>query len=120
MELNQKLKTLREAMGLTQEELALRLNVSRSAIAKWEQGQGWPSLDMLKSLALFFHTSIDDLLGEQGVSYSNDAEKTLLDRRFGAIVSLALTMVSTTLLIIELKRAQSPWSARLSALTRSR
>ncbi len=109
MELNQKLKTLREAMGLTQEELALRLNVSRSAIAKWEQGQGWPSLDMLKSLALFFHTSIDDLLGEQGVQLFEHRQK----KRFWivastAIVSLSLTMVSTTLLIIELKRAQTP------------
>ncbi|MFA5235397.1 MAG: helix-turn-helix transcriptional regulator [Bacilli bacterium] len=109
MDFNQKLKTLREGLGLTQEELALRLNVSRSAIAKWEQGQGWPSLDLLKSLALFFHTSIDELLGEQGVKMFDRRQK----KRFGiltavAIVALALTMASTTWLIIELKRAQTP------------
>ena len=54
MEFSQQLKRRREQLNLTQEALGIRLNVSRSAIAKWEQGKGMPSLDLLKTLALFY------------------------------------------------------------------
>ncbi len=101
MTFNQHLKKLREDENLTQEELSLRLNISRSAIAKWEQGKGMPSLELLKSLALFFHTSIDSLLGEEGV---NRLEKRQ-NRKFVitsliAVSALIIATLSTTLLII--------------------
>ena len=62
MELHEKLQGLRKGKGLTQEELAERLFVSRAAVSKWESGRGYPSIDSLKEIARFFSVSIDDLL----------------------------------------------------------
>ena len=62
MEFNEKLKELRKSKGLTQEELAEKLFVSRTAISKWESGRGYPSLDSLKEIARFFSVTIDDLI----------------------------------------------------------
>ena len=62
MELSQKLQELRKQKGLTQEELAEILFVSRTAISKWESGRGYPSIDSLKAIAEFFSISIDELL----------------------------------------------------------
>ncbi len=59
----QKLKYLRQEKGLSQVELAERLNVDKSTIAKYETGKIEPSLTMLKSIAIFFDVSADYLLG---------------------------------------------------------
>lgn len=69
MELNEKLQELRKRKGLTQEELAAALYVSRTAISKWESGRGYPSLDSLRAIASFFAVTVDDLLsGDQVLS----------------------------------------------------
>ena len=105
MTFNQQLKKLREDAELTQEELALRLNISRSAIAKWEQGKGMPSLDLLKSLALFFHVSIDALLGEEGIKlYESSRTKKNMALVGIAVLALVIATVSTTLFAIEKNR----------------
>ena len=62
MELHEKLQQLRKQSGLTQEELAEKLYLSRTAISKWESGRGYPSIDSLKALSKFFSVSIDTLL----------------------------------------------------------
>ena len=62
MEFNEKLQNLRKQKGLTQEELAEALYVSRTAISKWESGRGYPSIESLKAIANFFSVTIDDLL----------------------------------------------------------
>ena len=62
MEFNEKLQELRKRKGLTQEELAEALYVSRTAISKWESGRGYPSIDSLKAIAGYFSVTIDDLL----------------------------------------------------------
>ena len=62
MEFGEKLQALRKHRGLTQEELAEALFVSRTAVSKWESGRGYPSIDSLKELSHFFSVSIDDLL----------------------------------------------------------
>lgn len=53
MEFNEKLHELRKNRGLTQEELAEALFVSRTAISKWESGRGYPSIDSLKEISSF-------------------------------------------------------------------
>ena len=69
MEFGEKLQELRKSRGLTQQELAEALYVSRTAISKWESGRGYPSIDSLKEISGFFSVSIDDLLsGEKLVS----------------------------------------------------
>ena len=62
MEFNEKLHELRRQKGLTQEELATQLYVSRTAISKWESGRGYPNIDSLKSMAKFFGVTVDELL----------------------------------------------------------
>ena len=73
MEFHEKLQELRKKRGLTQEELAEALYVSRTAISKWESGRGYPSIDSLKEISNFFTVSIDDLLSTETVlSIKND------------------------------------------------
>lgn len=61
---NEKLKMLRKESGLTQEELAEKLNVSRQAITKWESGDGTPDIENLKQISILFNTRIDELVKE--------------------------------------------------------
>jgi len=65
MEFGEKLQQLRKSRGLTQEELAEALYVSRTAVSKWESGRGYPSIDSLKEISAYFSVSIDDLLSGQ-------------------------------------------------------
>ena len=77
MEFNEKLKALRSSRGLTQEELAEALFVSRTAISKWESGRGYPSIDSLKGISTFFSVTIDELLsGEKLVSIAKKENKS--------------------------------------------
>ena len=62
MTLGEKLKKLRTDKGLTQEELAEKLFVSRTAISKWESNRGYPNIETLKAISKFFSASVDDLL----------------------------------------------------------
>jgi len=67
MEFNEKLQELRKQKGLTQEELAEKLYVSRTAISKWESGRGYPNIESLKEIARFFSITVDDLLSTNEV-----------------------------------------------------
>ena len=62
MEFNEKLQKLRKQKGLTQEELAEALFVSRTAVSKWESGRGYPNIDSLKQIAEVFSVSVDELV----------------------------------------------------------
>ena len=90
MEFNEKLQSLRKGKGLTQEELAEVLYVSRTAISKWESGRGYPSIDSLKDISKFFSVSIDDLLsGEKLLSLAEKENKSnirnICDLLFGIV-----------------------------------
>ena len=58
------IKAIRKSKGLSQEELAIKLNVVRQTISKWEQGLSVPDADMLISLSEAFETPVSTLLGE--------------------------------------------------------
>ena len=62
MELTEKLLNLRKANGLTQEQLAEQLGVSRQSVSKWESGQAMPELDKIVSICEIFHVTADYLL----------------------------------------------------------
>ena len=60
---NENLVTLRKAKGLSQEELAVRLNVVRQTISKWEKGLSVPDADLLIRISDIFEVSVSGLLG---------------------------------------------------------
>lgn len=62
MQFHEKLKELRKGRQLTQKELADEIHVSRSAVAKWENGLGLPSDESLQEIAVFFGVNLEDLL----------------------------------------------------------
>ena len=97
MEFNKKLQELRKQKGLTQEELAESLYVSRTAISKWESGRGYPSIDSLKAIAKFFSVTTDVLLssGEILEIAEKDTSRKLnhmQDMLFGLIDVSALVL----------------------------
>lgn len=63
--LSENLKNLRKTKGITQEELAIRLNVVRQTISKWEKGLSVPDADTLIKLADYFEVSVSELLGSK-------------------------------------------------------
>ena len=67
MLLGEKLKKLRKARGLSQEQLADQLNVSRQAISMWELGESTPDTDNLVALSDYYGVSLDYLLRDQEV-----------------------------------------------------
>ena len=71
MTMGEKIKQLRNEKGLSQEKLAEELNVSRSAVAKWETDGGIPEIDNLIQLATVFDISLDELLGNTKEQKSN-------------------------------------------------
>lgn len=76
MEFNEKLQQLRKQSGFTQEELAEKLFVSRTAISKWESGRGLPNIDSLKAISKLFVVTIDELLsGEELIQAAEEEQK---------------------------------------------
>lgn len=65
MTFGEKLKKARKKAGMTQEELAIRLSVSRQAITKWESGKGLPDIENLKILSKTLDISLDYLLNDE-------------------------------------------------------
>lgn len=61
--LNENIKTLRKTKGLTQDELAIRLNVVRQTVSKWEKGLSVPDAEMLQRIADVFEVNVSQLLG---------------------------------------------------------
>lgn len=86
MEFNEKLQKLRADAGLTQEELAKELYVSRTAISKWESGRGYPGIDSLKAIAAFFHITIDQLIGGEEIITLAEQEKKRSGQSYTALI----------------------------------
>jgi transcriptional regulator with XRE-family HTH domain len=99
MEFNEKIQELRKQKGLTQEELAEALFVSRTAVSKWESGRGYPNIDSLKALAKFFGVTVDELLsGDELLSIAEEdtraKENHMRDLVFGLLdCSVAMLFV---------------------------
>ena len=102
MEFGEKLQELRKSRGLTQEELAEALYVSRTAVSKWESGRGYPSIDSLKEISKFFSVTIDDLLsGEKLICLAERENKSsiqnICDSLFGMMDLLSLLLIALPL-----------------------
>ena len=78
--LNENIKRLRKTKGLSQEELAIKMNVVRQTISKWENGLSVPDSSMLISLADELDTSVSELLGETLSEPIADDLKTISEK----------------------------------------
>lgn len=98
MNFNENLKNLRKQKGLTQEELAEALFVSRTAVSKWESGRGFPHIDSLKQIASFFSVSLDDLLSGEEILFIAENEGKQKAERTNRLV-FGLSDISASLLL---------------------
>ena len=86
MELHEKLQELRKQKGLTQEELAESLYVSRTAVSKWESGRGYPNIDSLKAIAKFYYVTIDELLSNEELLTIAEEENKQTEKHYHDLV----------------------------------
>lgn len=78
--LSENIKTIRKSKGLSQQELAIKLNVVRQTISKWEQGLSVPDSDMLISISEVLETPVSTLLGETIVESEVDSLKVISEK----------------------------------------
>lgn len=102
MEFDEKLQTLRKQANLTQEQLAEKLYVSRTAISKWETGNGYPSLESLKDIARLFNTSIDELLSNEKLIELAEENNRSNTKRMLAFIFGILDVVSLSFFLLPL------------------
>ena len=78
--LNENIKAIRKSKGLSQQELAIKLNVVRQTISKWEQGLSVPDSDMLISLSEVLEIPVSTLLGETVIETEVDGLKAISEK----------------------------------------
>lgn len=92
--LNENIKAIRKSKGLSQEELAVKLNVVRQTVSKWEQGLSVPDSDMLISISEKLETPVSVLLGETIVEEKADELKAISEKL--EIINLQLSKRNET------------------------
>lgn len=98
MQFHERLKGYRKEMGLTQEELAKKIHVSRSAVAKWENGLGLPSDDSLDAIAVFFEVNREELLADRETETIIVEKNGKLSRQKACLIGLII--LASILLIV--------------------
>ena len=102
MEFNEKLQELRKQKGLTQEELAEKLYVSRTAISKWESGRGYPNIDSFKAIARFFSITVDELLSSDEILTIAEENQKKTENHFRDLAFGLLDLCMSLLLFLPL------------------
>ena len=92
--LNENIRALRKSKGLSQQELAIKLNVVRQTISKWEQGLSVPDSEMLISLSEVLETPVSKLLGETVAETEADNIKAISEKL--EVINLQLAQRKTT------------------------
>ncbi len=100
MEFHEKLQQLRKKNNFTQEQLAERLYVSRTAVSKWESGRGYPNLESLKSLSRLFAVSIDELLSNDELIELAETENRSNIKRMSGMVFGVLDVLTVILMFM--------------------
>ncbi|EAE8881311.1 XRE family transcriptional regulator [Listeria monocytogenes] len=91
--LNENIKAIRKSKGLSQEEIAIKLNVVRQTISKWEQGLSVPDSEMLISISEVLETPVSTLLGETVMVSKVDDVKAISEKL--EIINLQLAQRKT-------------------------
>ena len=102
MEFHEKLQALRKQKGLTQEELATSLYVSRAAVSKWESGRGYPSIDSLKAISSFYAVTVDQLLSGEEVLTIAKEDQHQRGHQFCSLIYALLDLCAVFLCILPL------------------
>lgn len=120
MEFHEKLQTLRKRKGMTQEELAASLFVSRTAVSKWESGRGYPSIDSLKALSSFFSVSLDELLSNEEILTLAEEDYRHKEKRNRNVIFCLLDCSAVLYFFLPFfgqSRAETIYAVPLTALT---
>ena len=97
MEIGEKIRKLRTDAGMTQDDLASRLGVTRTAVSKWETGKGWPGVDSLKLIANECGVTIDALVSDEDVEQKRAVEHRRGLRYYWAAIACALAAMALAL-----------------------
>ena len=92
--LSENMKAIRKSKGLSQQELAVKLNVVRQTVSKWEQGLSVPDSDMLISISEVLETPVSTLLGETVIESEADSLKAISEKL--EVINLQLAQRKTT------------------------
>ena len=103
MEFSEKLKSLRNEKGVSQQELADAIFVSRSAVAKWENGLGLPSQESLKLLCDYFNVEEASLVSE------NETKSVQKNRTIFKYKKLSIVFCSAAAIFVFLRRDAATW-----------
>ena len=102
MNFGEKIQKLRNQKKWTQEDLAEKLYVSRTAVSKWESGKGYPNIDSLKEIAKIFNITIDELLsGEEIIGIAKSENNTNIKKTNNLIYGL-LDVISILFIFLPL------------------
>ena len=102
MEFGEKIQKLRNQNKWTQEQLAEKLYVSRTAVSKWESGKGYPNIDSLKDIAKLFNKTIDELLSSEEVIDIAKIENTSNIKRANNLIYGLLDIISVLFIFLPL------------------
>ena len=102
MEFGEKVQKLRNQNKWTQEQLAEKLYVSRTAVSKWESGKGYPNIDLLKDVAKLFNKTIDELLSSEEMLDIAKIENTSNMKRTNNLVYGLLDIISVLFIFLPL------------------
>lgn len=109
MEFSEKLKELRSEKGISQAKLAVDIHISRSAVAKWENGLGLPSDESLKMLAEYFGVGVGELLPDKSNEEILVEKNKTIARQKNAIIGIsfgcALSLFVSVYVFVEPLRA---------------
>ena len=102
MEFGEKIQKLRNENKWTQEQLAKKLYVSRTAVSKWESGKGYPNIDSLKDIAKLFNKTVDELLSSEEIIDIAKKENTSNIKKTNNLIYGLLDVISVLFIFVPL------------------
>lgn len=100
MEFCTRLKKLRNQKGISQEKLASEIHISRSAVAKWENGLGLPNDESLKMLSDYFSVSIEELLPNEDSEQKIITKNKIISKQKKIIIFLSLIICVSLMIVL--------------------
>lgn len=106
MNMADRIQNLRKSRGISQEELADKIGVSRQAVSKWESEQSFPDIEKIILLSDYFDVTTDYLL--KGIEPIKDVAENKMDARIFSVVGTALNFIGLVVAIMIWKEEQTP------------